>query len=55
VGAVPIPKASSETHQREDLSIFDFSLTDKEMETINGLTRPDGRTANQDPDVYEEF
>lgn len=55
LGAVPIPKAASEAHQRENLNIFDFSLSDNEMETINKLTRPDGRTANQDPDVYEEF
>lgn len=55
LGALPIPKAASEAHQRENLSVFDFSLTDTEMETINGLTSPDGRRANQDPAVYEEF
>lgn len=55
LGALPIPKASSEAHQCENISVFDFSLTDAEMEIINGLTRPDGRTFNQDPDVYEEF
>lgn len=55
LGAVPIPKAASEGHQLENLSVFDFSLTDAEMEAINALTRPDGRTFNQDPDVYEEF
>lgn len=55
LGALPLPKAASEAHQVENLSVFDFSLTDTEMETINALTRPDGRTFNQDPDVYEEF
>lgn len=55
LGAVPVPKASSPAHQLENLRIFDFSLTGSEMEAINGLTRPDGRTFNQDPDVYEEF
>ncbi len=55
LGSLPIPKAASKKHQLENLSIFDFSLSDAEMETINGLTRPDGRTAGQDPDVYEEF
>lgn len=55
LGALPIPKASSEAHQCENISVFDFSLTDAEMEILNGLTRADGRTFNQDPDVYEEF
>ncbi|MFT9055650.1 MAG: aldo/keto reductase [Ethanoligenens sp.] len=55
LGALPIPKAVSEAHQMENLNVFDFTLTDAEMEKINALTRPDGRTANQDPDVYEEF
>lgn len=55
LGAVPIPKATSEVHQAENLSVFDFSLTDAEMAAIHALSRPDGRTFNQDPDVYEEF
>lgn len=55
LGAVPIPKAASKAHQIENLNIFDFALTDAEMEKINALTRPNGRTANQDPDIYEEF
>ncbi len=55
LGAVPIPKATSKAHQIENLNIFDFALTDAEMEKINALTRPNGRTANQDPDIYEEF
>ena len=55
LGALPIPKASSEKHQQENLDVFDFSLTEAEMAMINGLSRPDGRRANQDPAVYEEF
>lgn len=55
LGALPIPKAVSKAHQVENLDLFDFVLTDAEMEKINALTRPNGRTANQDPDVYEEF
>lgn len=55
LGAVPIPKATSKAHQIENLNIFDFALTDAEMEKINALTRPNGRTANQDPGIYEEF
>ena len=55
LGAIPIPKASSVTHQKENLEIFDFRLTDDEMAAINALTRADGRTKGQDPAVYEEF
>jgi diketogulonate reductase-like aldo/keto reductase len=55
IGAVPIPKSSSPSRQIENLSIFDFSLDDGDMETIASLSRPDGRINNQDPAVYEEF
>jgi len=55
LGALPIPKASSIEHLRENFEIFDFALTDAEMSAINALTRADGMTKNQNPDVYEEF
>jgi diketogulonate reductase-like aldo/keto reductase len=55
LGAVPIPKASSLEHQRANLDIFDFTLTDEEMKQIGRLTRPDGRTTGQDPFEHEEF
>jgi diketogulonate reductase-like aldo/keto reductase len=55
LGALPIPKASSKEHQLENISIFDFQLSEYEMNTINGLTKPDGRINNQDPSSYEEF
>lgn len=55
LGVLPIPKASSDEHQKENLDIFDFVLSKEEMGKINSLTRDDGRTFNQDPAVYEEF
>ena len=55
LGAIPIPKSASPQRQLENISIFDFSLSETEMDTINALTRPDGRNKNQDPAVYEEF
>ncbi|WP_199883982.1 aldo/keto reductase [Anaerosinus massiliensis] len=55
LGAIPIPKASSQKHQRENLDIFDFKLTEAEMNVISGLTSETGRTHNQDPRTYEEF
>ncbi|GAX07386.1 2,5-diketo-D-gluconic acid reductase [Secundilactobacillus silagincola] len=54
-GIVPIPKSSSLVHQRQNLDIFDFKLTDDEIQAINSLNKPDGRTTNQDPNEYEEF
>lgn len=54
-GIVPIPKSSSLVHQRQNLDIFDFKLTDDEVQAINSLNKPDGRTENQDPNEYEEF
>jgi diketogulonate reductase-like aldo/keto reductase len=55
LGAIPIPKASSSQHQRENMDIFDFELSEEEMNTICGLTRESGRNKNQDPRTYEEF
>ena len=55
LGALPIPKATSEQHLRENLEVLDFVLTQAEMAAISALTRVDGRLKNQDPDVYEEF
>lgn len=55
LGAVPIPKAASAEHQRDNLNIFDFELTEAEMAVISGLTSPTGRIDDQDPASYEEF
>ncbi len=55
LGSIAIPKSSSPERQLENISIFDFSLDNKEMDLISGLTVPDGRINNQDPAVYEEF
>lgn len=55
LATITIPKATKPNRQLENLSLFDFRLTEAEMQTINGLTKNDGRTSNQDPAVYEEF
>ncbi len=54
-GIVPIPKASTLVRQKENLSVFDFVLSESEMDAIFALDRPDGRVAGQDPASYEEF
>ena len=55
LGVVPLPKASSPERQRENLDVFSFELTTHEMNALTGLARPDGRTNDQDPAVYEEL
>nr|WP_295970150.1 aldo/keto reductase [uncultured Bacillus sp.] len=55
LGAVSIPKSASAVRQLENISLFDFALDESDMEIINGLSFPEGRIANQNPAVYEEF
>ncbi|MDQ0189018.1 aldo/keto reductase [Alicyclobacillus cycloheptanicus] len=55
LGAISIPKSGNRQRQLDNLSIFDFSLDEAEMNQISQLTRQDGRIRNQDPAVYEEF
>lgn len=55
LGTITIPKTTTPSRQVENLSLFDFELTAEEMAIISSLTRPDGRTSNQDPAVHEEF
>ena len=54
-GIIPIPKSRNIQHQRENLAIFDFELTQTEIERINLLEKADGRIEGQDPNEYEEF
>jgi len=54
-GAIPIPKATAVERQHENLDIFGFSLTPEDVEKIATLARHDGRLANQDPAVHQEF
>ncbi|HVX57642.1 MAG TPA: aldo/keto reductase [Candidatus Saccharimonadales bacterium] len=37
LGNVPIIKANHEAHLRENLDVFDFSITDRDMEAISAL------------------
>src|SRR5699024_4268647 len=56
LGAIPIPRSASLEHQRENINIFDFSLSDGEMNELAALTRPNGRWNNDlDPAIHEEF
>ena len=55
LGVLPIPKSSHAGRQTENLNIFDFELSDEEMNQINALTREDGRNKDLDPAKHEEF
>jgi len=55
LGAIPIPKGSTEQHLLENISVFDFTLDKADEDEINLLCRPDGRLHDQNPAVYEEF
>ncbi|WP_413378773.1 aldo/keto reductase [Alkalihalobacillus sp. 1P02AB] len=55
LGSIAIPKSANRERQLENISIFDFSLTEADMIAMAQLTKKDGRMKNQDPAVYEEF
>ncbi|MGN1407794.1 aldo/keto reductase [Lactobacillus sp.] len=55
LGVLPIPKASSSKHQLSNLDIFDFKLTDEEVEQITALDKPDGRRPDRNPNQHQEF
>jgi diketogulonate reductase-like aldo/keto reductase len=42
----PIPRSANAQHMAESLRVFDFVLTEEEMNRIHALARPDGRIAN---------
>lgn len=55
VGSIPIPKTKTPSRMVENISIFDFALTDAEVEAVTNLGRPDGRLFDGDPNYYEEM
>ena len=36
-GVIPVVRTLSAAHQKENLNIFDFTLTDEEMKAIDGI------------------
>lgn len=45
-GLIPIPRTSNAEKLKQNLSVFDFSLSEAEMAEIGTLARPDGRIVN---------
>jgi len=50
LGNVVIPRSSSPERIKSNLEVFDFDLTESEMDTINGLN--DGTRFRPDPETY---
>ena len=42
-GVAAIPKAATPAHQAQNLTIFDFALSDEDMSALSGLAVPNGR------------
>jgi diketogulonate reductase-like aldo/keto reductase len=55
LGSVPIPKSTISDHQLANGDIFEFELTDDEVDAISGLGREDGRLFGGDPDEHYEM
>lgn len=53
---MPIVKASSFSHQKANLNVFDFELTKEDCQKIDSLDKGEsGRVEGQHPNEYEEF
>ncbi|WP_037818752.1 aldo/keto reductase [Amycolatopsis sp. VC5-11] len=51
LGNVVFPKSSSPKRMRENIDIFDFSLSDGDLDVLSGLD--EGRRTGFDPDIFE--
>jgi len=55
-GVLPVVKSGDPNHQRTNLEVFDFELTDDELETLDSLDKgKEGLVEGQDPNEYEEY
>jgi diketogulonate reductase-like aldo/keto reductase len=55
LGSVPLPKSARPERQAENLDVFDFELSDAEVEAISALTKENGRLFGGDPNTHEEM
>jgi diketogulonate reductase-like aldo/keto reductase len=53
IGSVPVPKSAQADRQAQNIDVFDFELTDDEIESITALQR--GRLWGGDPNSHEEM
>ncbi|MCZ4498230.1 MAG: 2,5-diketo-D-gluconic acid reductase [Marmoricola sp.] len=55
LGSVPIPKATNTEHQLANGDIFEFELSDEQVDAITALGREDGRLFDGDPNEHYEM
>ena len=55
LGSVPIPKATAPDHQLTNGDIFEFELSDEQVDAITALGREDGRLFDGDPNEHYEM
>jgi 2,5-diketo-D-gluconate reductase A len=55
LGSVPIPLSTQPEHQLANGDIFDFELSDEEVDAITALGREDGRWFGGDPEDHYEM
>lgn len=51
LGLLPVPKSGNSQRQRDNLNLAGFNLNGDEVSALTGLSRPDGRLWNGDPDT----
>ncbi|WP_435768403.1 aldo/keto reductase [Nocardioides sp. SYSU DS0651] len=52
-GDIVFPKSTSRARMDENFAVFDFSLTDDEMATVDGLDRGPAGRVGPDPDTFD--
>lgn len=52
---IPIPKSANRKRMADNYNVFDFQLSELEMEQITALGRSDGRLFDGDPNTHEEL
>lgn len=55
LGLVPLPLSRNPFRQKQNLDIFDFDLTEDEIQQIIALDQEDARVSAQDPKTHEEL
>ncbi|WP_390410182.1 aldo/keto reductase [Lacticaseibacillus jixiensis] len=55
LGTLPVPKSTSARRQAENLQVFDFALTDDEMQLIRRVATPESAAPYPDPMRYQQF
>ena len=50
-GILPIPKSKNPERLAENFNVFDFSIAEEDMQTLNGMN--EGKRTSHDPLTYD--